>query len=890
MLVHFHLNFHTRYGEQLVVVVKDVCEIPMTCVNEQWWTGSFRWEKSMPATISYYYRFTGIDLQIREDWDDDRELELKGQKNKTLSVFDQWSDPGDHKHVLTTKPFSDIFFPRKKGVKPPSKRPYTHEFKVKAPNLDAHQELCLIGSLEAMGLWGKDSVVRMHRDGAWHTARLDLSGAHFPAAYKYAIWNLEEGCIENFEDGDNRLVNANEGAESVALYHDGFARLEFSPWRGTGVAIPVFSLRSEKSYGIGEFTDLIPLADWASKVGLRMIQLLPFNDTTATRLCSDSYPYAAISAFALHPIYLNPAQVAGEAHAALLKPFEGKRKKLNALPEVDYEGVLQLKWEIFKKLYEVIRGEWEADPEYHVFLEENRDWLMPYAAFCALRDRFGTVDFAQWGAYSTFRAEHVAEFTNPGARHYDEGGIHLFIQYCLHRQLTRVVSDIHARHIAVKGDIPIGIYRYSCDAWQAPERYHMDMQAGAPPDDFAVAGQNWGFPTYNWEQMQSDDFSWWRMRFAQMSRYVDAFRIDHILGFFRIWSIPVSAVQGTLGHFVPALPLQADDLRNAGVFFDHDRFCKPYVTSKMLECLFGQAYEDVVSPFLFQGDEGLYAFRPGLETQAALLQYFKEKGLLGTEDAILLNQLMPLYTEVLLVADAAEPDRYHPRIALEQTNSFAALSQSEQYRLKGLADDYFYRRQDAFWASEAMKKLPALKRATRMLVCGEDLGMVPHCVPGVMKSLGILSLEIQRMPKQADRRFFHPKDAPYLSVVMPSTHDMSTLRGWWEENRVLSADFFKEILQQYTPAPYFCEPWLCQMIVRQHLNSPAMWSIFQLQDLLSIDGSIRRENPDEERINIPADPNHYWRYRMHMTIEDLNKEARFNQALRTMIQESGRVL
>jgi 4-alpha-glucanotransferase len=889
MMVHFHLNFHTRYGEQLTVVVEGICEIPMTCVNEQWWLGSFHWDRSMPATVSYYYQFKGIDGGVREDWDNDRRLDLKGLKNKVLRVFDQWNDTGDLQHAWMTQPFSDIFFSTLKRGKPLKKGFYTHEFRVKAPALGVNQALCLVGSPEAMGHWGERSVVHMHKEGPWYAARLDLSDAHFPVAYKYAIWDVERDRIEQFEDGDNRVAYAHEKESSIALFHDGFARIQVSLWRGAGVAIPVFSLRSEKSYGIGEFTDLVLLADWAAKVGLRMIQLLPFNDTTATRRNEDSYPYAAISAFALHPIYLNPAEVAGKEHAALLKPFEARRKKLNALPDVDYEGVIQLKWDIFRKLYEAKRVEWAADPEYQVFLEDNREWLMPYAAFCALRDRSGTVDFSTWGVYSTFKAEQVAEFTSPGARHYDEGAIHLFIQFCLHRQLKKVVSDVHSRHIAVKGDVPIGIYRHSCDAWQFPERYHMDMQAGAPPDDFAVAGQNWGFPTYNWSQMQSDNFSWWRMRFAQMSRYTDAFRIDHILGFFRIWSIPMSAVQGILGHFVPALPLHADDLRKAGISFEHGRFCRPYITSKVLESLFGPEHRAVADTYMIRDDVGHFAFRPGFETQAAVVRYFEAKGMQATEDVRLMSRLLSLHAEVLLIEDSATPGLYHPRIALEQTNSFAALPEADQRRLKRLSDDYFYRRQDAFWASEAMKKLPALKRATRMLVCGEDLGMVPHCVPGVMKRLGILSLEIQRMPKQPDQRFAHPKDAPYLSVVTPSTHDMSTLRGWWEEDCALSADFFRDILGQYTPAPYFCEPWVCQLIIRQHLDSPAMWSIFQLQDLLAMDGTIRRENPHEERINIPADPNHYWRYRMHMTLEELAREDRFNQMVRTMIQDSGRV-
>jgi 4-alpha-glucanotransferase len=208
--------------------------------------------------------------------------------------------------------------------------------------------------------------------------------------------------------------------------------------------------------------------------------------------------------------------------------------------------------------------------------------------------------------------------------------------------------------------------------------------------------------------------------------------------------------------------------------------------------------------------------------------------------------------------------------------------------LENLYVNYFFRRQDEFWKKEALAKLPFLKRSTDMLVCGEDLGMVPNCVPDVMKQLGMLSLEIQRMPKDPKKQFFHPADAPYLSVVTPSTHDMSTIRGWWEEDRTLSQKFYNNELGQPGTAPYFCEPWIVKSIINQHLYSPAMWSIFQIQELLGISEKLRRENPNDERINVPANAKHYWRYRMHISLEDLMKEEEFNNELKGYVEASGR--
>lgn len=227
---------------------------------------------------------------------------------------------------------------------------------------------------------------------------------------------------------------------------------------------------------------------------------------------------------------------------------------------------------------------------------------------------------------------------------------------------------------------------------------------------------------------------------------------------------------------------------------------------------------------------------------------------------------------------------------MEKTRSFRYLIPHVQDRLRALYINYFYRRQDEFWRKEAMTKLPQLKASTNMLICGEDLGMVPHCVPDVMKQLGILSLEIQRMPKNPEKEFFYPDEAPYMSVITPSTHDMSTVRGWWEENRERTQHFYNQVLGQWGDAPYFCESWVSRAIILQHLHSPAMWSIFQLQDILGMSDTLRRENPQEERINNPANAKHYWRYRMHISLEELIRQKEFNEEVKGYVQTSGRAI
>jgi 4-alpha-glucanotransferase len=707
-------------------------------------------------------------------------------------------------------------------------------------------------------------------------------------AYKYGIYDLKKEAFVRFEEGDNRVLHYDIPADKRIVVHDGFLRVPNNTWKGSGIAIPVFSLRSANSFGVGEFADLKLLVDWARETGIKMVQILPVNDTSATYSWKDSYPYAAISAFALHPIYINLQKVGGKKHSHIIKALSKKQKQLNGLPEIDYEQVIQFKINVLKELFELDDMSFLKEKEYETFFADNKSWLIPYAAFCFLRDKYSTSDFSKWKTHSQYNKDEVERLTTNKSKQFRFIAFYYFVQYHLHLQLKEATDYAHKKGIAVKGDIPIGIYRYGCDAWTAPELYNMDMQAGAPPDDFTIKGQNWGFPTYNWKKMEEDQFDWWRQRFHQMSNYFDAFRIDHILGFFRIWSIPVSSVEGILGRFIPALPIYVHEFGERGIWFDYDRLCKPYITDAFLQSVFSEHVEFVKDHFLTANEREGYDLKEDFDTQQKVDEYFALQDA-SDSNAFIRQGLFDLITNVILFEEpGSNQQRFHFRILVDSTYSFQQLNDSDRYKLKELYVDYFYRRQDEFWKKEALKKLPALKDATNMLICGEDLGMVPHSVPEVMQQLGILSLEIQRMPKNPQTEFFHPKDAPYLSVITPSSHDMSTIRGWWEENREKTQRFYNQILGEHGTAPYFCEPWVNRAVILQHLYSPAMWAVFQLQDILGMNEKLRREDPSEERINNPANPNHYWNYRMHIPLEQLIKEKDFNKELKDYITNSGR--
>ncbi|MCK5700262.1 MAG: 4-alpha-glucanotransferase, partial [Cyclobacteriaceae bacterium] len=489
-----------------------------------------------------------------------------------------------------------------------------------------------------------------------------------------------------------------------------------------------------------------------------------------------------------------------------------------------------------------------------------------------------------------FDSSKIEALVDPENEDYDDYAVHYFIQYHLHLQMQEVADYARKKGVVLKGDIPIGIYRNSADAWVQPNLYNMDKQAGAPPDAYAVTGQNWGFPTYNWEEMAKDNYFWWRKRLSKIATYFDAYRIDHILGFFRIWEIPRDSVEGLMGRFNPAIPMFKYEL--SGLNFDYDRFCTPYIREYMLDELFGGYKEKVKNTWLNKGEGDFYYLKEEFDTQRKVEEYFYERLEKGDDKEYVLkikSGLFTLISNVLLLEDPnSNGEGFHPRIALHYTYSFRELDDASKAALDKIYIHYYYERQEQYWREKAMVKLPEIINATNMLVFGEDLGMVPDCVPGVMDELGLLNLEIQRMPKGTDNEFGQPSDSNYLSVVSPSCHDMSTIRAWWEEDEERTQRFYNNNLGHFGTAPKFCEPWICREMIMQHLHAPAMWAIFPIQDLIAMDEKLRNENPLAEQINEPSNPNHYWRFRFHLNMEDLLKAKDFNNMLNELVTLSGR--
>ena len=711
--------------------------------------------------------------------------------------------------------------------------------------------------------------------------------------YKYCICDKKTGKIELEEYVTRYFQPTSANYDTFYILNDEDFKFPRYPWKGAGVAIPVFALRSNEGFGVGEFADLIKLIDWAKNVGLKMIQILPVNDTVKTHTFTDSYPYSCVSVFALHPIYLRIKDMGALPSELSEEIYEERRQELNSLHKIDYETVMNAKSRFFKMIYDENKRAFLQDPAYKEFFANNSSWLKPYAVFSYLRDLYGTPDYSRWGKFAVYNKEKIDELCQEDNPDYDDIAVHFFIQYHLYLQLGKVAKYARENGIILKGDIPIGIDRFSVDAWVNPNLYHLDQQAGAPPDDFSDDGQNWKFPTYNWEEMAKDGFRWWKDRLRNMAQYFDAYRIDHILGFFRIWSIPRTQTRGLMGVFDPAVPVDTKEFTDRGIQFNYDRFCRPYIREYMLDLIFNDQAGYVKHAFLTK-EEGSdeYRFKPEYDTQAKINQAFAEMAVPTTEDMLMFQKikhgLIHLLSDVLFFADTKHPGGYHPRHSLFKTYSYKDLDVQTKQVVTDIYNDYFYNRNESLWKQQAEIKLPGLTQSTDMLVCGEDLGMIPACVPEVMKKLNILSLEIQRMPKEAAAEFGRPANYPYMSVATTSSHDTLPLRGWWEEDHNRSQRFYNYGLGKSGQAPFYCEAWLVKEILMTHLCSPSMWAVFPIQDILGIDENLRYQDPTDERINVPADENHYWRYRCHISTEQLIAAEGLNAQLKEMLRISAR--
>ena len=891
MKINFHLEYQTTFGEELVVNILSADKTEthkMGTLDGLHWTCELSKAVKTSAYMDYYYSVVRGDQVERTEWlVEPHRLEFAASKGARYTVYDHWLDIPEDSYLYSSA-FTDCVAARERRMSKSTDYAKTVRLKVRAPQLRFDERLAIIGGGDALGNWEALRAIEMdeHENNEWVVS---LDADKLPQTFEFKFVGLDE---ENdvtplWENGTNRTVSLPEmEMGEVVVYELSQAYFPVYPWKGAGTVIPIFSLRSEGSFGVGDFGDLKEMIDWCAKTKQRILQVLPINDTNITHTWQDSYPYNSISIYALHPQYTDLRQLPKIKDEALNIKFQQLQKELNALPQIDYERVNEAKMAYLRELYAQEGSKVMKTAAYKQFFEQNKEWLVPYAAYCHYRDLYGTATFSEWPDHHTFSAKEREDMSKSTTKIYKEVAFWYFVQFNLDQQMRSAHAYARKNKVILKGDIPIGISRDGVEAWVEPKYFNLNGQAGAPPDAFSANGQNWGFPTYNWDTMIEDGCSWWVRRFRKMSEYFDAYRIDHVLGFFRIWEIPIDAVHGLLGQFSPSLAMTREEVEAYGLHFQEEFFTKPFIADWTLDKIFGEKAQYVKETFLNHAHDDIWEMKPEYDTQRKVEAAFKGKT--AQEDFNLRDGLYALISDVLFVYDRKDKNRFHPRIGVQNDFIYQVLSDNDKFVFNNLYNDYFYRRNNQFWYTEAMKKLPKLTQATRMLVCAEDLGMVPDCVPWVMNELRILSLEIQSMPKDSTVRFGHLSRNPYRSVCTISTHDMSTLRQWWDEDEQQTQEYFNSMLYRGGAAPHPLPGWLAKDIVSRHLTSPSMLCLLSFQDWLSIDETLRLPDQNAERINIPANPRHYWRYRMHLTIEQLLTADDLNNEISTLIIQSGR--
>ena len=609
MKLKFCIDYRTAWGESLHVniayysldgTVKRYNLMMQTEDGERWTleTAALESRQHPLSHIVYLYQVENADGEVlRHEWDMVPRIYYY-DSSKDYVFPDQWRDMPLPFHLYTNAYLTMMHGRTDEHVEalrlPLFRRTLT--FRVSAPQLLPGQAVAICGSHPAIGNWNTSRYLRMEYAGQqeW-ILTVNALGMIFPLEYKYVVVDDKTHAFVCWEEGDNRVVSVDSIDGNTSELPDGQVlmlygeplRLREQIWRAAGVAIPVFSLRSEHSYGVGDFGDLRRLVDWAVLTGMRVIQILPVNDTTVNHGWQDSYPYNIISVFALHPHYIDLEAAGTLKSKQKMTQYRRRQQELNALAYSDYEAVDRVKMEYLRELFEE-KGKVVMDSDdFKNFVRDNEEWLKPYAEWLSQNNQ------------NTPTIQNTQSF-------------YFFLQFLLHQQLKAAADYARSKGVILKGDLPIGVNRESVETKEHPELFHLDSQTGAPPDAFTSKGQNWGFPTYQWGDGL---ISWFHKRLHHMEQYFDAIRIDHILGFFRVWEIPEDAIDGLLGHFSPSLPLTVGEIEYFGLAFRKELFTRPFINDRLIDRIFGIHAQYVRDTFLVRKAYNLYDLREDYATQ-----------------------------------------------------------------------------------------------------------------------------------------------------------------------------------------------------------------------------------------------------------------------------------
>jgi 4-alpha-glucanotransferase len=662
--------------------------------------------------------------------------------------------------------------------------------------------------------------------------------------------------------------------------------------RLSGIAIPLSAIRSEMSPGCGEFADLARVGELAAAWGFDLVQLLPVNDTGF-----QNSPYFALSAFALHPIYirisalpeLSGHEFPGIALRDRASLFQAEASSLvsrfSEEERVPFESLLRAKLELLRKIWESASA--ESSPsrpaliaELDAWMDKN-PWSRSYAAFVALKTRN---DELPWWEWPRLRDPTDSDLEALWHDKLFAGDLRFWawLQMRAESQFRSAAKSLADSGIALMGDIPILMNADSADVWSRRASFHLELSAGAPPDMYSGLGQNWGFPIYNWEVLENSGYKFWVERLSEADKYYSCYRIDHVLGFFRIWALSERERTGALGRFIPDMQVSVDELAALGFSPERIRWLsKPHVP---LWRLIQAAGESAAKTAAFAaldriGNEDLFLFKEAIK---------------GEKDIEALPLISPAARDFLMAMwrDRAlfeyEPGAFVFAWTYRSSTSWATLSDHEKGELEAL----FVRKRaqsEDLWASTGKRLLGALSAAVPMLPCAEDLGSVPDCVPRVLEELGILGLRVLRWTRRWDVEGQPPipiAQYPEASVASPSVHDSSSLRGWWEDeaNREEMWNFTEASLGKILgPCPARLGTEQAEILLELVARSSSRFAVYPVQDLLAMSEKLRPVDPRSERINVPGTVGvGNWSYRLPATIDEILTEKKLSAGARRL--------
>ncbi|OHT17246.1 4-alpha-glucanotransferase DPE2 [Tritrichomonas foetus] len=924
LIVRFRVHYKTVYGQELYVCgdPKEMGSwnprraVLLNYVGDDYWEGTIRLPlNDKPQVLYYKYIVYTSPRNFFWEGEENHKFEIGAAPSPTIfeinDVF-HWNDPIID--VYSTSPFVDVINRRISTSSPISFEPNTQSntvkinFIVKCPYVRPNQELYIVGSTPEVGEWDAEKGYKMtdYYFPEWK-ASIVFNSNSLPFDYKYCIKDKTSTDVI-WESRPNRicpinLIKCDESFPRSIIINDWFTNPNTEKFKGFGISVPLSSLRSKMSVGIGQYTDLNGLVDYCNDIYSSLIQLLPINDTTTTGDWSDSFPYRQTSSFALHPIYIDLLSIKGVPQKVINEVIDIKTE-LDNLPSVDYPRVFSFKIEKLREIYSFVKENLNANEKFNSFIKHNTQWLQTYALFSVFRDLYGTADFRVWPEHQTITEREIRSLVQSN---YDEVQFYYWIQFICNEQFKSARKYASDHGVVLKGDLPLGVSPYSVECWAYPTLFNLDMSAGTPPDFLNDNGENFEYPTYNWPMHATTDFSWWRLRLRRMADLFHAVQLDQMMGFFRMWEIPNdSCVRSVLGHFEPTLSFSRAELRDRGLL-NMDRYLKPYVRWRIIKEKFGPEADYVAETF-FRGavcsrEDQVFSFKDEFDSEVKIRNYLSTQKMDSKQRIDLERKLFELLSNVLLIEDTTKPDHYHVRAQMLfekvkrtadgnfipiESSSFRELPESQKGTFKELFYEYFYNRQTNLWLELATPKLKMLQESTNMLLCADDLGLNNEKLTQNLEARGFLSLRVQRMSRLENHNFDKVREFPYFSIATPSTPQMTTIRGWWEENREVIAKFWREEVWRNDEPPSQCECFIQELILKQHLWSDSMWTIFLLQDITGVDQRFRSQLPSQERINDPKSENQRWDYRYPFSIEELLDARDFSFRIRTLVEESKR--